>query len=71
LIFYLLKIFVTGGRDRRIMVQGQSEQMLAEPYFKNKLNMVKHVCGPSYFRGGSRIEVRYAQGEICLILKTN
>jgi hypothetical protein len=43
-----------GGRDRRIMIQGQPTQKLARPYLKNKPGMVVHSYNPSYLGGGGR-----------------
>jgi hypothetical protein len=47
------EVAYSGGRDRRIVVQGQTGQMLARPYLKQtSMHGGSHICGPSYLGGG-------------------
>jgi hypothetical protein len=48
----------SGGRDKRIKVQGHPGEKLVRPYLKNKPDIVLYACNPSYLGdGGRRITV--------------
>jgi hypothetical protein len=55
MVVHVYNASYSGGRDRRIMVQGQPGQKITRPYLK-KLGIVVHMYNPSYLRGrGKRI----------------
>jgi hypothetical protein len=39
---------------RRIKVQSQPRQKIVRPHFRNKLDIVVHIYGSSYPKGGGR-----------------